>query len=117
MIDGFRLTSPEPVRLRRIAHWCRYYSGMGTYALKRGKTLRQRILAWIAALLGSTRARLAGPLAPGGLDLVRLKEMMSEGFACSVEKAEQRLTFRASIDLSAGLRATALWYRAQAWLA
>ncbi len=26
---------PEPVRLRRIAHWCRYASGMGTYALKR----------------------------------------------------------------------------------
>ncbi len=31
---------PEPVRLRRIAHWCRYYSGMGTYALKRA-ILRQ----------------------------------------------------------------------------
>ena len=26
---------PEPVRLRRVAHWCRYFSGMGTYALKR----------------------------------------------------------------------------------
>ena len=26
---------PEPVRLRRIAHWCRYVSGMGTYALNR----------------------------------------------------------------------------------
>jgi hypothetical protein len=26
---------PEPVRLRRIAHWARYYSGMGAYALKR----------------------------------------------------------------------------------
>lgn len=26
---------PKPVRLRRIAHWCRYFSGMGTYALKR----------------------------------------------------------------------------------
>lgn len=26
---------PEEVRLRRIAHWCRYYSGMGAYALKR----------------------------------------------------------------------------------
>lgn len=26
---------PEPVRLRRIAHWCRYFSGMGTYAVKR----------------------------------------------------------------------------------
>lgn len=26
---------PEPVRRRRIAHWCRSFSGMGTYALKR----------------------------------------------------------------------------------
>jgi hypothetical protein len=26
---------PEPVRLRRMAHWCRYFSGMGSYALKR----------------------------------------------------------------------------------
>lgn len=26
---------PERVRRRRIAHWCRYFSGMGTYALKR----------------------------------------------------------------------------------
>ena len=26
---------PEPIRLRRIAHWSRYYSGMGTYALMR----------------------------------------------------------------------------------
>jgi hypothetical protein len=34
---------PEPVRLRRIAHWCRYYSGMGTYALKRA-ILRQNEL-------------------------------------------------------------------------
>ncbi|MBW7884142.1 MAG: DUF4037 domain-containing protein [Caldilineaceae bacterium] len=31
---------PEPVRLRRIAHWCRYFSGMGSYALKRAN-LRQ----------------------------------------------------------------------------
>jgi hypothetical protein len=34
---------PEPVRRRRIAHWCRYYSGMGTYALKRA-ILRQNDL-------------------------------------------------------------------------
>jgi hypothetical protein len=33
--DLFRQYYPEPVRLRRIAHWCRYFSGMGTYALKR----------------------------------------------------------------------------------
>ena len=33
--DTFKGYYPEPVRLRRIAHWCRYVSGMGTYALKR----------------------------------------------------------------------------------
>jgi hypothetical protein len=32
---SFESHYPEPVRLRRIAHWCRYFSGMGTYALKR----------------------------------------------------------------------------------
>ena len=26
---------PEPVRIRRLAHWSRYFSGMGVYALKR----------------------------------------------------------------------------------
>ncbi len=26
---------PEPVWLRRISHWCRYFSGMGVYALHR----------------------------------------------------------------------------------
>jgi len=31
----FQCYYPEPVRRRRIAHWCRYFSGMGTYALKR----------------------------------------------------------------------------------
>jgi hypothetical protein len=33
--QAFRDHYPEPVLRRRIAHWCRYFSGMGTYALKR----------------------------------------------------------------------------------
>ena len=32
---SFQVYYPEPVRLRRIAHWCRYFSGMGSYAVKR----------------------------------------------------------------------------------
>lgn len=40
---AFQQYYPEPVRLRRIAHWCRYFSGMGTYALKRA-ILRQNNL-------------------------------------------------------------------------
>jgi hypothetical protein len=36
----FQSHYPEPVRRRRIAHWCRYFSGMGAYALQRA-ILRQ----------------------------------------------------------------------------
>jgi hypothetical protein len=32
---AFQQYYPEPVRRRRIAHWCRYFSGMGSYALQR----------------------------------------------------------------------------------
>jgi hypothetical protein len=36
---------PEPVRLRRLAHWCRYFSGMGVYALKRALLRRNELYA------------------------------------------------------------------------
>lgn len=51
---------PEPVRLRRIAHWCRYFSGMGTYALKRA-ILRQN--DFYATTRFSTALRLGIQLA------------------------------------------------------
>ncbi len=39
---------PDPVRLRRMAHLCRYFSGMGTYALKRALLRNDELLATIA---------------------------------------------------------------------
>ncbi|RME42173.1 MAG: DUF4037 domain-containing protein [Chloroflexi bacterium] len=39
---------PEPVRLRRIAHWCRYYSGMGSYALHRALLRNNSYFATVA---------------------------------------------------------------------
>lgn len=39
---------PEPVRLRRIAHWCRYYSGFGSYALKRALLRHEEYFAAVA---------------------------------------------------------------------
>lgn len=39
---------PEPVRLRRMAHWCRYFSGMGTYALKRALLRKNEYYAAVA---------------------------------------------------------------------
>lgn len=45
---------PEPVRLRRLAHWCRYFSGMGVYALKRA-LLRDNILYASTACARSLR--------------------------------------------------------------
>ena len=53
--ETFRNHYPEPVRLRRIAHWCRYFSGMGTYALKRA-ILRSN------AFYATTRFATAGEL-------------------------------------------------------
>lgn len=39
---------PEPVRLRRLAHWCRYYSGLGAYALKRALLRHDELYSIIA---------------------------------------------------------------------
>lgn len=39
---------PEPVWLRRMAHWCRYFSGMGTYALKRALLRDNELFAAIS---------------------------------------------------------------------
>ncbi|MCZ6636110.1 MAG: DUF4037 domain-containing protein [bacterium] len=36
---------PEPVWLRRISHWCRYFSGMGVYALKRAVMRNNEVYA------------------------------------------------------------------------
>ena len=36
---------PEEVRLRRLAHWCRYFSGMGVYALKRALLRKNELYA------------------------------------------------------------------------
>jgi hypothetical protein len=46
--DTLKAYYPEPVRLRRLAHWCRYYSGMGTYALKRALLRDNQYYASIA---------------------------------------------------------------------
>ena len=51
---------PEPVRLRRIAHWCRYFSGMGAYALDRALL---RYNEWYAAVTFPRAIRLGVQLA------------------------------------------------------
>lgn len=89
---------PDPVWKRRIAHWCRYYSGMGVYALRRailrdnelyaatafGKAIRWGVqLAflldrtyfpydkWLLAAFAGL-PRLADPLGPVVAEAVRL---------------------------------------------
>jgi hypothetical protein len=43
--QAFAAYYPEPVWRRRIAHWCRYSSGMGTYALQRALLRRDEFYA------------------------------------------------------------------------
>jgi nucleoside-diphosphate-sugar epimerase len=72
-------------------------------------------LAWLSALAGTVETRVRGRVVFAGLDFARLREARSEGFACSVERAERRLGFRAAIGLVEGFRATVDWYRANGW--
>lgn len=58
--QAFLAYYPEPVRLRRIAHWCRYFSGMGTYALHRA-LLRHN--EWYATVTFARALRLGVQLA------------------------------------------------------
>jgi nucleoside-diphosphate-sugar epimerase len=60
--------------------------------------------------------RVAAQLGIGGLNEERFVEMRAAGFVCSVERAEQRLGFRAAFDLPRGLQATAAWYIANGWI-
>jgi hypothetical protein len=95
--QAFQHYYPEPVRRRRIAHWCRYFSGMGSYALKRailrddefyaatafGKAIRWGVQLgflldrhyypydkWLMAFFARL-PRLAGPLRPVVQEAVR----------------------------------------------
>lgn len=53
---------------------------------------------------------------PPLFDSSRFLELRGEGFVCSVERAADRLGFRAEVDLAEGTAATARWYRAEGWL-
>lgn len=60
--------------------------------------------------------RMGAWMGVGGLSGERLREMTSSGFVCRVERAEQRLGFRAAVGLAEGLESTADWYLANHWL-
>lgn len=46
----------------------------------------------------------------------KLKEMLQQGWTCSIEKAKRELGFQPRIPLEQGLRETYLWYREMGWL-
>ena len=72
-------------------------------------------LVWLTALVGTVETRFRGRVVLAGLDFARLTEARSAGFACSVERAQRCLGFRAQIGLTEGFQTTADWYRANRW--
>jgi nucleoside-diphosphate-sugar epimerase len=50
------------------------------------------------------------------IDRARLRDLVADGFVCSVERARQVLGFRADIDWPEGVSQTARWYREHRWV-
>ena len=73
-----------------------------------------RALLYLASLVGEAGGSLAGRPLP--INRSRYRELISEGFVCSVDKLRDRLGIVATVDLAEGIRAAAEWYRQAGWL-
>ncbi|PYR32163.1 MAG: epimerase, partial [Acidobacteria bacterium] len=71
-------------------------------------------LALVAAAAGDLASRMTGRPLP--LNWWRYCELSAEGFVCRLDRLRDRLGVVAAIDLEAGMRETAEWYRHEGWL-
>ena len=71
-------------------------------------------LAKAVALLSEFSSAVTGR--PPLFNRQKLREMLEDGWTCSIEKARMDLGFRPRIPLEEGLRETYLWYKEMGWL-
>jgi nucleoside-diphosphate-sugar epimerase len=71
-------------------------------------------LTLVAAAACDIAGRMSGRPLP--LNWWRYRELSAEGFVCRVDRLRERLGVVAAIDLTAGMRETAEWYRREGWL-
>ncbi len=69
-----------------------------------------RGVAWLSEAWSRRRGK------PGVLSLDKLRELAASPWLCSMDAFEEATGFRARIEASRGLAATAAWYRRHGWL-
>ena len=100
---------PRPVTAREILEAIRMAVGRPAQLIR-----VPRALALVAAAACDIAGRMTGRPLP--LNRWRYCELSAEGFVCRVDRLRERLGVVAAIDLAAGMRETAEWYRRERWL-
>ena len=80
-----------------------------------GKTARvvpvPEAMCWVVAAASSWAAKLRAEPAIFGVD--KMREIREENWTCAIDRAQAELEYQPKVDLAAGMRASAEWYRAQ----
>jgi nucleoside-diphosphate-sugar epimerase len=100
---------PRPVTAREILEGIRMAVGRPAQLIRVPDGLAQMAAA-ACDIAGWMRGR------PLPLNRWRYRELSAEGFVCRVDRLRERLGVVAAIDLEAGMRETAEWYRRERWL-
>lgn len=89
-----------------------------TIARLMGKRVKEIVVpksvAWLTALTWEMAAAIAG--APPLFNREKLKEMLQDGWVCSIERARKDLGFEPKVGLEEGLRQTLEWYQKEGWV-
>jgi len=100
---------PRPVTAREILEAVRMAVGRPAQLIR-----VPNALTLVAAAACDIAGRMSGRPVP--LNRWRYRELSAEGFVCRVDRLRERLGIVAAIDLTAGMRETAEWYRREGWL-
>jgi nucleoside-diphosphate-sugar epimerase len=100
---------PRPVTAREILEAIRMAVGRPAQLIR-----VPDVLTLAAAAACDIAGRMSGRPLP--LNRWRYRELSAKGFVCRVDRLRERLGVVAAIDLPAGMRETAEWYRREGWL-
>jgi nucleoside-diphosphate-sugar epimerase len=106
--EAFLVAGPQYVSQSELADLIALHTG--------GRVLPFHIPAWPIQLAGSVVEAICVPLGIEPPIHRRRTEFWTKSRAFSIEKARRLLGYAPAVDISEGLRRTALWYKEHGWL-